>query len=131
MGMSSPWVLFSAVHGTVLKDGRPVQGAELVEKAEWSGKDRENPIQRTVTDEQGAFSFPVMERKRGFLHGVLPTQPAVVQTIVIQYQGFTYNAWLHTKLDYEANTESGGLPLVLNCELTRKQGTQIGICKVR
>jgi hypothetical protein len=36
MGLSSRLVLFSEVHGIVLKDGRPVQGAELARQVVWS-----------------------------------------------------------------------------------------------
>ncbi|RUL77708.1 carboxypeptidase regulatory-like domain-containing protein [Dyella choica] len=132
MGTSDRWVLFSEVHGTVLKDGKPVQGAELVAKAEWSDNDADNPTQHTVTDEKGQFSFPALERKRGFLHRFLPTQPMVHQTIVIKYQGVEYEAWMHGKADYEPNTELDGRPLNFVCELTSKPeatGTHYGICK--
>ncbi|GGA38510.1 hypothetical protein GCM10010981_29670 [Dyella nitratireducens] len=132
MGSSDSWVLFSEVHGTVLKDGQPVQGAELVEKAEWSENDADNPTQHTVTDEKGRFSFQQLERKRGFIHRWLPTQPVVNQTITIKYQGVEYEAWMHGKLTYEANTELDGRPLNLVCELTHqpdREGTHYGICK--
>lgn len=132
MGSSDRWVLFSEVHGTVVKDGKPVQGAELVEKAEWSENEADNPVQHAVTNENGQFSFPVLERKRGFMHRWLPTQPMVNQSIVIKYQGVEYTAWMHGKDTYEPNTELDGRPLNLVCELTRqpdREGTHYGICK--
>src|SRR5690242_21944323 len=45
MGLSSPLVLFSEVHGTVLSDGKPVQGAELVQEVVWS--DNKNDVPRS------------------------------------------------------------------------------------
>jgi hypothetical protein len=132
MDASNLWVLFSEVHGTVLKDGKPVQGAALVQTAVCSENDAGNPTQRAVTDERGQFSFPALQRKRGFLHRWLPTQPMVSQAIVIQYQGVDYVAWRHGKDSYEADTELDGRPLRLVCELTRQpdaEGTHYGICK--
>ena len=48
--------VFSAISGTLLKDGKPVAGAKLVRSAEWQSKKQDE----TVTDEQGYFEFPHM-----------------------------------------------------------------------
>ena len=129
MGAFDSLVLFSQVRGTVLKDGKPVQGAEVIEKVEWPGN--EVPPQRAVTDEKGVFSFPAIERNAG-LRRLIPSQPMVHQTIVIHYQGVEYEAWMHGKDNYEPNTELDGRPLNFVCELTHQpeiEGTHYGICK--
>jgi len=131
MGAFDRLVLFSEVHGTVLKDGKPVEGAELIEKVVWSDNENEIPPQRAVTDAKGAFSFPAIERKAGLLR-LIPAQPTIQQTITIKYQGVEYTAWLHGKGSYNANTELDGKPINLVCELTRQpdyEGKHYGICK--
>ena len=131
MGVFDRVVLFSEVHGTVLKDGKPVQGAELMQTVVWSENENEIPPQRTVTDEKGAFRFPAIERKAG-LRRMIPSQPMMLQKIVIHYQGVEYIAWRHGKDSYDANAELDGKPFNLICELTRQpshEGTHYGICK--
>lgn len=131
MGAFDRLVLFSEVHGTVLKDGKPVEGAELIEKVVWSDNENEIPPQRAVTDAKGVFSFPAIERKAGLLR-LIPAQPTIQQTITIKYQGVEYTAWLHGKGSYNANTELDGKPINLVCELTRHpdyEGKHYGICK--
>jgi|SRR5581483_4197512 len=131
MGAFDRLILFSEVHGTVLKDGKPVEGAELIEKVVWSDNENEIPPQRAVTDAKGAFSFPAIERKAGLLR-LIPAQPTIQQTITIKYKGVEYTAWLHGKTSYNANTELDGKPIRLECELTRQpdyEGKHYGICK--
>jgi hypothetical protein len=125
-------VLFSEVHGTVLKDGKPVSGAEIIEKAKWSDDADKNPMQRSITGQDGAFSFPAMERSAGLLR-FIPASPNIAQTILIRYEGVEYVAWIHDKGSYDANVELDGKPINLVCELTRKpdfEGRHYGICKV-
>jgi hypothetical protein len=131
MGLFDRLVLFSEVHGTVLKDGKPVAGAELVQKVVWSDDENEIPSQHTVTDEAGAFSFPAIEHRAGVLR-MIPAQPIMLQKILIRYQGAEYIAWQHGKTSYNANTEVDGRPIRLVCELTRQpdyEGKHYGICK--
>ena len=131
MGVFDRLVLFSEVHGTVLKEGKPVEGAQLTQTVVWSDNKDEIAPQHAVTDRNGAFSFPVIERKAGLLR-MVPHQPVMLQKIMIDYQGVQYTAWRHTKDSYEVNSEMGGKPLNLVCELTREadfEGTHYGICK--
>lgn len=133
MGVFDRLVLFSEVHGTVLKDGKPVAGAELVQKVVWSDDENEIRPQRAVTDGAGAFSFPAITRRAGLLR-LIPAQPMMLQTIVIRYRSAEYMAWRHGKDSYEPNTELDGQPLRLVCELNREpghEGTHYGICKVK
>lgn len=131
MGVFSRLVLFSEVHGTVLKEGKPVAGAELVQTVVWSDDEDKNPTQHTATDRNGAFEFPTIEADAGLLR-LIPAQPTIQQTIVIRYQGVEYVAWLHGKGSYNANTELDGRLINLICELTRQpdyEGKHYGICK--
>lgn len=131
MGAFDRLVLFSEVHGTVLKEGKPVEGAELTQTVVWSDNKDEIPAQHAVTDAQGAFSFPIIERKAGLLR-IVPHQPVMLQKIIISYQGTEYTAWRHTKDSYDHNSEMDGKPINLVCELTREpdfEGTHYGICK--
>lgn len=131
MGVFSRIVLFSEVRGTVLKEGKPVAGAELIQKVVWSDNDDKNLTQHAVTDKSGAFGFPTLETNAGLLR-LIPAQPTIQQTIVIRYQGVEYVAWLHGKSSYDANTELDGRPLHLVCELTRQpdyEGKHYGICR--
>jgi len=131
MGIFDRLVLFSEVHGTVLKDGKPAAGAELVQKVVWSDDQNEIPPQRTMTDKAGVFSFSAIEHRAGVLR-MIPAQPIMLQTILIHYQGAEYIAWQHSKTSYNANTELDGRPIRLVCELTRQpdfEGKHYGICK--
>ncbi len=131
MGVFDRWVMFSEVNGTVLLDGKPVEGAELFQKAERSADERKNRTQTAITNKDGVFRLPAIDRRMG-LRAWIPMQPAVHQTIVIRYRGVEYEGWMHVKLSYEANTELDGRPLNLVCELTgepEREGTHYGICR--
>lgn len=131
MGVFDRVVLFSEVHGTVLRNGHPVEGAELIQKVLWSENEDKNPVQHAVTDENGAFWFPAIERGAGLLR-MIPAQPMMLQTIVIRYQGVEYIAWRYGKGSYDRNSELDGRPIKLLCELTRPpehEGKHYGICK--
>lgn len=131
MGVFDRVVLFSEVHGRVLKDGEPVAGAEVMQKVVWSDNENDIARQRSITDQMGTFSFPAIERKAGLLR-LIPAQPTMLQEIVIRYGGAEYIAWQHGKNSYNANTELDGRPVRLICELTRQpdyEGKHYGICK--
>ena len=131
MGSFDRLVLFSEVHGTVLRDGQPVAGAELVQKVIWSDDPGEIPPQRATPDATGAFRFPAIERGAG-LRRMIPAQPMMLQTITIHIEGQQYLAWRYGKDSYDNRSELGGRPLNLVCELTRApehEGKHYGLCK--
>lgn len=131
MGASSRLVLFSEVHGTVLKDGVPVEGAQVRQEVVWSDDKNEIPARETASDGSGRFSFAAVERNAGALRAV-PHQPVILQKLIIRYDGVDYPAWRHTKDSYEENSELGGKRMDLVCELTREpdfEGTHYGICR--
>lgn len=132
MGLTGRLVLFSEMHGTVLKDGKPVQGAALSQQVVWSdNKDEISPV-RVLTGPDGGFLFAAVERDAGLIR-LVPHQPVILQKILIHYNGIDYVAWRHTKDSYDVNSELGGRALKLTCELNRApdfEGTHYGICTV-
>lgn len=131
MGLFSRLVFFSEVQGTVLKNGKPVSGAELVQDVVWSDNKNDEPSRHLCTDAQGRFHFPTWEHRAGMAR-IVPHQPVILQKITIRHEGVEYTAWRHTKDSYEANSEIGK-PLNLECELTREagfEGMHFGICLV-
>ncbi|MGB5937837.1 MAG: carboxypeptidase-like regulatory domain-containing protein [Rhodanobacter sp.] len=131
MGASSRLVLFSEVHGTVLRNGVPIAGAQIRQEVVWSDDKDEIPARETVSDGSGRFSFAAVERRPGALR-VVPHQPVILQKLIIRYDGVDYPAWRHTKNSYGENSELDGRPMQLVCELSREpdfEGTHYGICR--
>ena len=131
MGLFDQLVLFSEVHGTVLRDGKPIAGAQLTQKVVWSDNPDEIPPQHAVTGVDGVVRFPRIERSAG-LRRVIPAQPVMLQSITIQFEGTDYLAWRYGKDSYDDLSELEGRPLNLICELTRApqhEGKHYGICK--
>lgn len=129
MGLFTSLVLFSPVSGVVLKDGAPVEEAEI--RQELRLFDEKLPVQRALSDSSGRFHFAIVERRAG-LSRIVPHEPVITQTIIITYAGKEYEAWIHTKNSYELNSELDGHPLRLQCELSREpdfEGKHYGICK--
>ena len=132
MGLFDRLVLFSEVNGVVLREGKPVAGAELIQRVVWSDDPDEIAPQHTTTDGTGAFRFPPIERSAG-LRRMVPAQPMMLQTITIRFEGREYLAWRYGKDSYDNRSELDGRALNLVCELTRApehEGKHYGICKV-
>jgi hypothetical protein len=125
-------VIFSAVSGKVLQDGKPVPGATVEREFRWSWKD-EIGKDSTTTGAGGEFSFSKIERS-SFLGSLLPHEPVVRQSLTIQHGGKAYEAWLLNKHNYNDNGEVGGKPLRLVCRLEatpgKHAGGYYGICEL-
>jgi hypothetical protein len=124
-------VLFSSVEGTVLDQGQPVQGAEIVREYEWVYTG-EKGTDSTTTGSDGGFSLPAIEGS-SFGASVLPHEPLVAQKILIRRGGNEYRAWVNTKRNYDANGELEGRAIRLRCELTAEstaKGDILGICEI-
>ena len=63
-------VIFSAVNGRVLLDGKPVAGAVIERRFKWGWKD-EAGTDSTTIDAAGAFALPAIERS-SLLDSFLP-----------------------------------------------------------
>jgi hypothetical protein len=94
-------VLFSAIAGTLVKDGKPVANAVITREANFHGFEQTDT---TTTDKDGTFSFPTMKRFT-VLWQVLPSEPIVHQKIVARALDKDYEVWYHTKWGYEDNSE--------------------------
>jgi len=122
-------VLFSAVRGKVVQDGRPVQGAVVEREFKWAWKD-ETGRDNATTDANGEFSFSPVVRS-SFFGSLLPHEPMVRQTILIRHGGQTYKAWMFDKGNYTDNGELKGRPIVMTCRLEtqpQRRGEVFGIC---
>ena len=108
-------VLWSAMKGRVLMNGRPAAGAVLVRNYSWHWKN-EKGSDRTTADTNGDFTFPAIEGS-SLLGGLQPHQPVVEQVMKIEYQGKTYDAWAFFKYSYENNSETKGAPIDVTCRL--------------
>lgn len=123
-------VIFSAVQGTVLKQGSPVAGAVVERQFEWN---EEKGSDRATSAADGSFSMPAIERKSSFLDRLLPSEAMVKQTILITYEGKTHKAWYLFKRNYEDMGELAGRPIRMTCRLERepeKHGDVFGICEL-
>ncbi|WP_205702603.1 DUF6795 domain-containing protein [Rubrivivax rivuli] len=123
-------VMFSAVSGKVLQDGKPVAGAVVEREFRWSWKS-ETGTDATQTDAQGVFKLPLIERS-SFMGSVLPHEPNVRQTILIKHGGKTYKAWMFDKPNYKPEGEIGR-PIVMTCRLEKEpthHGDVFGICEL-
>lgn len=131
MGMFSELVLFSEVEGVVLKDGAPLEGVEIVQEITYQEPGKV-PAKSTKSGVGGRFALPRVTTGGGFSR-LLPGQPAILQRIVIRYEGVEYEGWRHTKNSYELNSELAGRPLRLVCELSLApdfEGKHYGVCRV-
>jgi len=107
--------LFSEVTGVVLRDGKPVAGAEVERRYIWHWKDQKGS-DKALTDAKGEFKFPAITGST-FLGSLIPHEPVVQQSIVIRYSGSEIHAWKYTKHNYEANGEFPGRKLRMRCDL--------------
>ncbi|MEO9529734.1 DUF6795 domain-containing protein [Roseibium sp.] len=123
-------VLFSEVSGTVVLDGKPVEGARVVQITLWS-KPGAVPENTVTTDKNGQFSFPEISRSAGFSN-LVPGEITIVQKINIEFDGKEYRGWLNTKTNYEREGERNR-PLRFICDLNHtpsNTGDDFGVCRL-
>jgi hypothetical protein len=94
-------VLFSAISGTLVKDGKPVAGAKITREANFHGSKHSDS---TVTDKDGNFSFETMKTFT-LLYQVLPSEPVVIQRVFVRAGDKSYEIWSYAKFGYEDNSE--------------------------
>ncbi|MGN6525693.1 MAG: DUF6795 domain-containing protein [Burkholderiaceae bacterium] len=123
-------VIWSAMKGRVVMDGRPVAGAVLRRDFNWGWSD-ESGTDSTTTDAAGGFRFPSIER-RMILGSILPHEPVIRQVMTIDYQGKSYDAWAHFKRNYDVDDENDGRPIDVTCRLEaerHRHGQVMGLCE--
>lgn len=122
-------VVFSAVSGRVVQNGKPVAGAVVERTFEWQ---EEKSTDRATTAPDGSFNLPKIERG-SFLSSLLPSEPFTEQTIVIRHEGREYKAWYFVKRNYRENGELAGKPIRMACNLDSEpqaRGKVFGICEL-
>lgn len=129
MSNDSLLVLFSGVTGTVLKDGEPVQGAEVVQKVLYKTTDEILEVKvKTAADGRFSFDEVSVPKPRKWL----PGEVTITQSLVIVVDGIQYEGWHHGKKGDEANSELDGRALKLVCDLATEpgvEGNHYGICR--
>ncbi len=123
-------VLFSAVQGQVVLQGKPVAGAVVERQFEWNNA---TVSDRVNSGDDGRFAFAAVVRKSSFMDRLLPSEPMVKQTIVILHEGKSHKAWHHFKRNYDDNGELGGRAIRMVCPLERepeRRGEVFGICEL-
>ena len=108
---------FSSVRAKVTHNGEPVRGAEVTRITRF--KDTVTDV--TSTDDSGAFSFPANFSRS--VKKFLPMEIVITQQILVNYQGKSYEIWANGKMNSEEDSELGGLPIDLSCELTEEPRT--------
>lgn len=132
MGLFEKLTLFSETSGQVLFNGKPAQGATVVQAIS-SKRLGDIPSNTTRTDDNGRFFFPAITKSAG-LARLNPAQVTIRQALKISYQGKDYDAWINYRGDFENNSENNGKPLKLVCELTAQPeqvDVSFGICKLQ
>jgi hypothetical protein len=94
-------VLFSAIAGTLVKDGKPVANATITREANFHGSKHSDS---TVTDKDGKFSFGTMKAFT-LLYQVLPHEPMTYQKMTAHVTDKDNEIWYHPKSGYENNSE--------------------------
>ncbi len=123
-------VLFSAIQGRVLDNGKAVAGAQIERSWRWGWKN-EDGADHTSTAADGSFALPAVVRS-SLLGSLLPHESLVDQIITIQYSGKAYKAWAHFKRNYDDNGEHKGRPLRIICRLESEPARRsdvFGICE--
>lgn len=123
-------VMWSAMKGRVLMNGKPAAGAVLKRDFFWHWKS-ENGTDQTTADAAGEFAFPTIER-RSLTAGLMPHEPVVEQVMTIEFGGKSYKAWGYFKHDYDLNGENKGRPIDVICRLEAQRavhGEVNGLCE--
>ena len=123
-------VLFSAIQGRVLDNGKAVAGAQIDRSWKWGWNDQAG-ADRTSTAADGSFALPAVVRS-SWLGSLLPHEPFIDQDITIQHGGKVYMVWAYSKRSYKDNSENEGRPLRVTCRLESKPARHskvFGICE--
>jgi hypothetical protein len=126
--------VFSAVKGTVVKEGMPLPNVLVKRTYKWDG---ESITDEVTTDAAGNFSFP--EQNQRSVIAIFPHNPSVSQGIKIYLDGKEYRAWAYQKGNYDVNGELDGKPMNLLCDLNNPEQKHevnnykiyTGICELR
>lgn len=105
--------VFSEVKARITVNGEPLKNTVVIRKWEW----RELRQDRTTTDENGYFTFPVVF-ERSIMNRALPIELVIAQGLYVETEGEAKKIWSNSKREPEENAELGGQSINLSCELT-------------
>lgn len=103
--------LFSKISGVITLDGKPAAKARVIRTVNLN----KNKVDETYTDENGYFEMPAVFQRT--VTKFLPQEFVAKQNIVVRYNEQEYEVWSGVKRAPEENSESRGMPLVVECEL--------------
>ena len=134
MAISKTLYLFSAVEGTVLRNGQPVEGVEVEQTYHWHWKDQRGTVV-VKTDANGHFRLPAVTAT-SWTAALLPHEPAIGQRITLRHAGTAHKGWVMTKHNYDVQGEVPGRPLHFTCALEEEavahpETATFGICRLR
>lgn len=110
--IDSKHLVFSEVNGQLLSHGKPVPNAKIIRKVEWQFLETDE----TTTDEQGFFHFQEVYQES--TANLLPLEFVSAQSLEAQTGEELSKIWSNTKRSKDKNSELGGAPLNLTCELS-------------
>lgn len=132
MALGRTITLFSEVNGRLVDaDGRPQPGVTI--KQSWrEGPDRDFESVETVTDAEGRFHFPAVER-RSIAVVFLPSTPVIRQLLQTERPEGTLTLWRYVRRSHAPLDETGGRPLSLLCRIDAEEndeGPAWGTCRL-
>jgi hypothetical protein len=104
--------LFSEVKAQIFLNGKPIKNASVSRVLEF----QKLKTEQTTSDSEGRFYFPAYYES-AFL-ALIPSELVIAQAITVNVDGKEYKIWSNTKRSAIENSELGGLPLNLKCELS-------------
>ena len=130
MAFGKSLVLCSPFSGRAMTQaGEPAAGITVVRTWKWGWNDKTG-TDRTTTDENGKFSFPVVNGS-SFSASLLPHEPNVLQTITAHTDSGEVEIWSATKKTYDLNSEMKGRPVHVKCFVDKEpsaDGLYWGTC---
>lgn len=130
MAFGKTFVLFSPFSGTaVTDDGAPAAGIKIERSWKW-GWNNETGSDHATTDNQGRFSFPVIEG-HSFTASFMPHEPHITQSLIASMASGEVEIWHAIKKSYDLNSELNGKPTRVVCRLDKEpsdEGLYWGTC---
>lgn len=127
--VSAKEVIFSPIEGKVLLGGKALSGLVLERSVEW---DDTTFADKTTTDDNGNFSFPIVSRDPSWLSWLLPSEPMAKQTIGAAFKNQNLKIWFYLKRNWALNSENDGKPIRVECHIDqepKKHGKVFGLCQ--
>ena len=106
--------VFSEVNLKLSYNGKPAIGAKIWRRISW----KKEVITEFQVDDQGEIELPAVYQRS--VTKLLPIEFVVSQVFKVSFEGQEFEIWINSKRDPANNSELGGAPLHLNCELTDK-----------